>query len=357
MKALVTANFDDANLNRLQDDLGMVIDYRPIEERSERLSQSELEVLLEDVDVFVVGYEGVSAEVMDTAESLRVIACSRGGPEANVDIDAATDRGIPVLYAPERNAVSVADFTVGMILAATRNIARSHHLLHTETYTGEPVADAAGGGEREDVTWGIAKGSPYAELAGPELEGKTLGIVGMGAIGQNVAQRADGFGVEMLGFDPFVDTEAMAEHGVTKVKLDELCQCSDIVTVHCPVTEATRNLIGEAEFDLMPQNAYFVNTARGAIIEQDALVDALRNDQLAGAALDVYDREPLPDGHPLLELPNVVTTPHIAGAANEVVNRHAAMLTDDIAALLAGREPEHVANEEALAGLTVGDET
>lgn len=355
MKALVTANFDDANLNRLRDELGMTVDYRPIEERSGRLSQSELKDLLKDVDVFIVGYEGVSAELMDAAENLKIIGCARGGPDANVDIEAATERGIPVLYTPGRNAVSVADFTLGLILAAARNIARSHHQLRTGTYTGEPVSDAAGGGEREDVTWGIAKGSPYVELAGPELEGKTLGIIGMGAVGQNVAQRADGFDLEMLGVDPFVDAEAMAEHGVTKVDLDELCERSNIVTVHCPVTDETRGLISEEEFDRMPQDAYFINTARGAIIDQEALVNALRNDALAGAALDVYDQEPLPDDHLLLELPNVVTTPHIAGAANEVVDRHSAMLTDNIAAVLTGRDPEYVVNETALDALTVGD--
>lgn len=356
MKALVTANFDDANLHRLREELGMEVDYRPIEERSERLSSSELKPLLEDVDVFVVGYEGVSVEVMDAAEELQLIACARGGPDANVDIAAATNRGIPVLYAPGRNAVSVADFTLGMILAAARNIARSHHLLHTGTYTGEPEADAAGGGEREDVTWGIAKGSPYAELAGPELEGKMLGIVGLGAVGREVAQRAGGFGVEMVSVDPFVDAEEMAEHGIEKVELDELCVRSDIVTVHSPVTDATRGLIGETEFNRMSQDTYFVNTARGVIIDQKALIEVLRNGELAGAALDVYDQEPLPDDHPLLELSNVVTTPHLAGAADEVVNRHSAMLTDDIAAVLAGQTAEHVANEEALTTSTLSDE-
>lgn len=356
MKALVTANFDDANLHRLREELDMEVDYRPIEERSERLSLSELKPLLKDVDIFVVGYEGVSAEVIDAAEELQLIACARGGPDANVDIAAATNRGIPVLYAPGRNAVSVADFTLGMILAAARNIARSHHLLHTGTYTGEPEADAAGGGEREDVTWGIAKGSPYAELAGPELEGKTLGIVGLGAVGREVAQRAGGFGVEMVSVDPFVDAEEMAEHGIEKVELDELCERSDIVTVHSPVTDATRGLIGETEFNQMSQDTYFVNTARGAIIDQKALIEVLRNGELAGAALDVYDQEPLPDDHPLLELSNVVTTPHLAGAADEVVNRHSAMLTDDIAAVLAGQTTEHVANEEALTTSTLGDE-
>jgi D-3-phosphoglycerate dehydrogenase len=349
MKALVTANLNESSLDRLKRDLGMDVDYRPIAQRTERLPPDELKSLLSGVEVFIVGFEGVSADVMNAASTLEIIACTRGGPDANVDISAATDRGIPVLYAPGRNAVSVADFTMGTLLAVTRNIAHGHHLLHTGTYTGEPKDDSAAGGEREDVTWGIAKGSPYVELKGPELESKTLGIVGLGAIGRKVAERATGFDVDIVGYDPFIDSETMAEMGVEKVELDELCERSTFVTVHVPVSDATRGLIGEAEFDAMSEETYFINTARGAIIEQDALVAALEAGELRGAALDVYDQEPLPRDHPLLDMPNVVTTPHLAGAAEEVIDRHSAMVVDDITALLDEERPEYVANEGVLA--------
>jgi D-3-phosphoglycerate dehydrogenase len=284
---------------------------------------------------------------MDAASELRIIACTRGGPDANVDISAATERGIPVLYTPGRNAVSVADLTLGLMLSIARHVARSHHLLRLGEFTGEPQSDTAAGGEREDVSWGVARGSPYVELKGPELEGKTLGIVGLGAIGQLVAARASGFDMDLVGFDPFVDAEQMDEWGVRKVDLEELCTQSDFVTVHCPVTEETRGLIGAEEFALMSENTYFINTARGSIIDQDALLSALRDGELAGAALDVYDKEPLPADHELLELDNVVTTPHIGGAATGVIERHSEMVTNDIAALLDGRDPTHVANDVA----------
>lgn len=347
MKILITANVDETNRRRLTDELGAEIDYRPISDRETRLPESELIDALEGVEIFLVGYEGISETVLDAADRLELIACARGGPDANVNISAATDRGIPVLYAPGRNAVSVADFTLGMILASARHIAHGHHLLHTGVYTGDPVADSASGGEREDVTWGVSSGSPYAELKGPELEGKTLGIVGFGAIGREVAKRARGFGVEMVAFDPFVEDDQMPDD-IRKVDLDALCTRSDIVTIHCPVTDATRGLIGAAEFELMDEGAFFINTARGAIIDQDALIEQLQTGGIRGAALDVYDVEPLPEDHPLLNMDNVVTTPHLAGAAEEVIERHSRILVDDIIAVHGGSAPNHVADESVL---------
>jgi D-3-phosphoglycerate dehydrogenase len=348
MNALVTANADEESLERLRTDLGMGVEYRPIEEREGRFSPDELIELLDGVEVLIVGFEGVSADVMDATE-IEIVACPRGGPEANVDIEAATERGIPVLYTPGRNAVSVADFTLGLVLSVARHIAHSHHLLHTGVYTGEPKGDAAAGGEREDVTWGVARGSPYVELKGPELTGKTLAIVGMGAIGQRVAERAAGFGMDLQGYDPYVDSEEIAEYDVEKVDdLHELLSEADFVTLHVPVTDATRGMLGPEEFAVMDEGAYFINTARGALIDQDALLEELETGGLRGAALDVYDDEPLPDDHPLLELPNVVTTPHLGGAAEEVVTRHSRMIVAGLEAVLSGDRPTHVANPEAL---------
>ena len=353
MNTLITANFDPDSIDRLERDLGLSVTYSPIGEREARYPPDEMRKLVENVSILVVGYEGVSAAVMNAAESLRIIACPRGGPEANVDIEAATERGIPVLYAPGRNAVSVADFTMGLLLGVARRIPQAHRSLHEGVYTGEPQADSAGGGgEREDVTWGIAAGSPYMAFKGPELDGKVLGIVGLGAIGRLVAKRAAGFDMEVLAYDPFVDSDTMAEYDARKVDLDPLLEGSDFVTLHSPVTEETRGMIGEAEFARMPESAFFVNTARAALTDQAALVDELESGGLRGAALDVYAGEPLPADHPLLSLSNVVTTPHIAGAAEEVPARGATMVTDGIEALFDGREPAHVANEAVLSDLS-----
>jgi D-3-phosphoglycerate dehydrogenase len=347
-KALVTANFDPQALERLKADLEIDVEYAPIADRDGRLPEEELRERIRGIDILIVGYEGVPESLIDDTENLQLIACTRGGPDANVDIEAATKWDIPVLYAPGRNAISVADYTWGMILSAIRNIAHAHHLLHIGQYTGQPQTDAAGGGDREDVTWGMGAESPYVNHKGPELEGQTVGVIGMGAIGREVATRAQGFGVELLGYDPYIDADTMAEYDTEKAELDDLCRHSDVVTVHTPVTEDTRGMIDREMFDLMKDSAFFINTARGAIIDQDALVDTLQTGQLRGAALDVYDMEPIPDDHTLLDLDNVVTTPHLAGAAEDVITRHSKMLVDDIEALLADEPPAHIANEEVL---------
>ncbi|MFC6825272.1 2-hydroxyacid dehydrogenase [Halopelagius fulvigenes] len=348
MKTVVTGNLSQSALSRLRDDLGLDVEYRPIEEREGRLPEDEFRALVEDAEILIVGYEGVSERVIDAASDLRLVASTRGGPDANVDIEAATEQDIPVLYAPGRNAVSVGDFTWGEIICAMRNIAHAHHLLRTGTYTGTPQADAASGGEREDVTWGMGRESPYVQLKGQELAGKTVGIVGLGAVGREVAKRASGFEVDLLGYDPYIDADTMGEYDTEKVELDVLLERSDVVTVHVPVTESTRGLLGPDEFEAMKESAYFINNARGAIIDQDALVEQLRSGGLRGAALDVYDMEPIPEDHPLLELDNVITTPHLGGATEEVIERHSEMVVDDIEAYLDGREPSHVANEETV---------
>ena len=186
MSVLVTSNFSEDGIETL-DALGFDIEFDPIETREGRLPVAELKDRLAGVEIFISGFEGVPAEVIDAAEDLRLIACPRGGPEASVDITAATERGIPVLYAPGRNAETVADHTMGLLLAATRNIARAHHRLRMGTDTGEPKADAAAGGERGDVTWGIGSESPYTTLRGPEVVGRPRGIFGFSRLGLRVA--------------------------------------------------------------------------------------------------------------------------------------------------------------------------
>ncbi|WP_253736951.1 2-hydroxyacid dehydrogenase [Halohasta salina] len=355
MKTLITANFDPDVLTSLEDELGLEVEYEPISEREGRLSEEAFRQRLDGVELLVVGYEGVSESVLADAEALRIIACPRGGPDANVDIEAATDHGIPVVYTPGRNAKSVGDFTWGQILAVCRNIAHAHHLLHTGSYTGEPRADAAEGGSREDVTWGLGKESPYTVLKGTELADKRVGLVGLGAVGQEVAKRAQGFEVDLVAYDPFVDADEMAAYGAEKVDLDVLLETSDIVSVHVPVTDATRGLLGPEEFDRMKQGAYFINNARAAVVDSDALLDALQSGDLRGAALDVYEEEPIPDDHPLLDLDTVVTTPHLGGATDSVISRHSEMIKADLEALLAGDEPAHIANEEVLESGSVVD--
>ncbi|WP_229123080.1 2-hydroxyacid dehydrogenase [Halapricum desulfuricans] len=358
MKTLVTANFSDDGIERLES-LGLDVQFDPIEERDGRMPVEALKERLQGVKIFVSGFEGVPAELMDAATDLDLIACPRGGPEASVDIGAATERGIPVLYAPGRNAETVADHTLGLLLSITRNISLAHHRLHEGTYTGSPSADAAEGGEREDVTWGIGKDSPYVTLRGPELGSRTLGIIGFGRIGRRVAKRAkDGFNMDVIAYDPFVDHVEMEPFGAKKLTdLQKLCRRSDVVSLHAGVNPTSRDLVGPAEFEAMPDHAVFVNTARAAIIQEGSLVEALQNDEIWGAAMDVYHQEPIAEDDPLLEMDNVVTTPHIASASRDVIDRHSTLIAEDIEALLSGDDPMHVKNPEALKefNLTLGE--
>lgn len=348
--ALITANLSQAGREFLETTLDLELTYRPIEDRDSRFSPEEMENLLDGIEILVVGYEGVTAELLDAAVDLEIIACPRGGPDANIDIKAATDRGIPVLYTPGRNADSVADFTIGLLIGVNRYIPHSHHLLHQGEYTGNLQDDSVSGGSREDVTWGVGKNAPYAVFKGVELRDKTIGIVGLGAIGRKVAKRARGFGMDIVAYDPYVDAEEMEEQDVKKVDLTTLCQMSNVVSVHTVVTDETRGLIGAEEFDAMRDDAYFVNTARASIADQDALIEALQDGRLAGAALDVFEEEPLPMDHNLFQLDNVVTTPHIAAATHDVIERHSEMIVTDLERLLSGHPPNHVANPEVVPG-------
>jgi Phosphoglycerate dehydrogenase and related dehydrogenases len=303
---------------------------------------------IKQVEILIVGYDGVSERVIAEAENLEIIACARGGPDASIDISAASEHGIPVVYAPGRNATCVADFTFGLILDVARNISLSHHLVQTGELTGEPKTDTAAGGEREDVTWGIAGGTPYERFKGVELADKTLGVIGFGDIGQNVAARAAGFDMDICAYDPYVNEEEMQSQGVKKANLSSLCFEADFVTVHVVVTDETRGLIGREEFETMGEDTFFINTARASIIDQAVLVEQLQKGKLAGAALDVYEAEPLPENHELLSLDTVVTTPHLAGAAAEVIERHSKMLTDDVEALIEDDEATHLYNGQDL---------
>jgi D-3-phosphoglycerate dehydrogenase len=355
MNVLATAILSESSRTRLTDDLGLTVDYRPLDQRDARLPPGELRPLLDGVELFIVGFEGVPAELMDAADDLKVLACPRGGPDANIDIGAATERGIPVLYTPGRNAETVADHAMGLLLATTRNIAIANHRLRQGTYTGRPQADSAEGGEREDVTWDLGQHSPYVTLRGPELGGRTLGIVGFGRIGRRVAKRAkDGFHMDVIAYDPFVDHVEMEPFGVEKVTdLTALCERSDVVSLHADVNPTSREMVGVAEFEAMPDDAVFVNTARASLLKSGALLHALENDEIRGAALDVYEQEPIAEDHPFLQMANVVTTPHIASASLDVINRHSTLIVNDIEALLAGEAPMHVKNPSTLETLSL----
>lgn len=308
MKALVTAEYAEEELDRLAS-AGLSVQRAGWGVTGRVLDRDALVGAAAGAAVLIVEVETVDEAVLAALPQLRLVGTARGTP-SNVDLAGCARRGIPVLRTPGRNAESVADFTIGLILAAARGInAGERHL--------------------REHGWLVGDQLPYLHFRGPELAGRTLGLVGYGAVGRAVARRATGgFGMRLLVCDPQVDD-------VPTVTLDALLAGSDVVSLHCPLTSETAGLIGPAELARMRPGAVLVNTARGGILDEDALVQALHRGQLAGAAVDVFAREPLDRASPLLAAPRLVLTPHLAGASRDVVAHHSRTLTDAVLAWLA----------------------
>jgi D-3-phosphoglycerate dehydrogenase len=261
-----------------------------------------------DAEIFVNHLAPVTASMLDGLPALRLIAVSRGGP-VNIDMAATRARGIEVVNTPGRNASAVAEFTIGAILAETRLIRMWRGDLYRADRTGE------------------------------ELCAMTVGIIGYGHIGRRVVRLLKPFGCRILVDDPYVDLSAEDRaDGVVPVDLDRLLEESDVVSLHARVTEETRGFIDAAAFSRMRPGAYFINTARGPLVDYTALHDALESGHLRGAMLETFWQEPVPPDAPLLHLPNVTLTPHIAGASLSTVRIAASMIAEEVRRHLA-REP------------------
>lgn len=250
--------------------------------------------LCADADVIVTQFCTVTRELVDACPKLKAIGVLRGGIE-NVCSEYAREKGIEVFNAPGRNAEAVSDFTVGMIICEARNIARGHHGI----LTGRWIRDYSNSGMI------------------PDLPGRTVGLIGCGAIGMKVAKKLSGFDMTLLGYDPFASAERCKEAGIEPVELEELMARADFVSLHARLTAENRHLIDARRLALMKPTAYLINTSRAGLIDEAALVEALRAKKIAGAALDVYEHEPPQPDDPLLALDNVTLTPHMAGGSND----------------------------------------
>lgn len=273
---------------------------------------------LGDLDILITHLAPITAQSLDHAPRLRAIAVSRGGP-VNIEMAAARARGIPVVNTPGRNASAVAEFTVASLLAETRNLIRGHMTV------------ASGKFGREFYH--------YANT-GPELCELTVGIVGYGDIGTRVARLLQPFGCGILIYDPFKElTPEEQAAGFQKADLDDLMARADVVTLHPRVTPETKGMISRQRIAMMKPGGYIVNTTRGQVLDYDALHDALVSGHLRGAALDTFEPEPPPADWPLLKLPNVTLSPHIAGASRYSAIKAANMIAGDIALILDGKPP------------------
>lgn len=281
------------------------------------LTEDALCGLAGDADAIIAGMELITARVLDAAPRLKIVA-RRGVGYETVDLDAATRRGVPVTITAGALTDAVADHTIALLLAVARRI---------------PSLDRgvkAGGWDRPPTV---------------DVHGKTLGILGFGAIGRAVARRAAGFGMRLLACDILPDVAVAASLGVTLTDLDTLLVESDFVTIHVPLTPATRGMIDEAALRRMKPAAYLINTSRGAVLDETALLAALREGRLAGAGLDVFRDEPVQDLS-LAGLDQVVATPHVASHTVETLARMERSCADAVLAALRGERPIHVVNPQ-----------
>ena len=314
MKVLVTEKLSDAGLDLLRKDFE--VDVRP------ELAGSGLAEAIAPYDALVVRSQTqVTNQVFESGDNLKVVARAGIGLD-NVDVDAATRKGVMVVNAPSSNIVSAAEHTIALLLAQARNIPQAH----------------------EDLRHGHWERSKWQ---GVELQGKTLGIVGLGRVGGLVAQRSVAFGMRVIAFDPYVPRDRAKEMGVELMpSLEALLVQADFVTIHLPRSPETEGLIGERELALVKEGARIVNTSRGGIVDEQALAKALEEGRVAGAALDVFDHEP-PEDSPLFGYEQVVTTPHLGASTAEAQDKAGASVAEMVRLALNGDFVPYAVNVSA----------
>jgi D-3-phosphoglycerate dehydrogenase len=320
-KVLVTAR----SFRKMQGDHWRVLQEAGYEivtpEQDQPLKEAEMIPLVGDVEAALVGNDAVTERVIAAAPRLKVISKHGVGVD-NVDVPAATRAGVIVTNTPGANQVAVAELAVALIMALTRKLA------YHDT---------------------VVKSGGWSRIIGTELEGKTVGLVGLGRIGKEVVLRLKGFRVKFLAHDVYQDQAFAAENGVRFVALDELLAQSDVVSLHAVLTADTQSLIGEKELARMKPGAFLVNTARGGLIDEQALARALTENRLAGAGLDVFADEP-PKNSPLLPLGDkVLLAPHLGAQTTETVLRMGRMAAENVVQVLRGEKPAGVVNPDAYA--------
>lgn len=325
MKALILAPFSGAVLQRLGQKIEVI--YESWMETRKLVSADELVARIQEQDIGIVVVEAdfLFRDVFERADRLKLVAVCRG-TVTQVDVAAATEHGVIVLNTPGRNAVAVAELTVGLMLSLVRKIPEAHRFVMSGEYT-DPI-------------------DPYISLRGTELAGKTAGIVGFGAIGQQVAKRLIAFDTSILVHDPYIDPLEIKMIGAKPAELDELVERSDFITLHCPAVPATRGMIGPDLIARMKPAAYLVNLTSAGVVDREAIISALKAGRIAGAAFDVFDTLTVPFDHPFLQLDNVILTPHIGGATYETIERHSRMIADDIERFIRGERPANMLNPE-----------
>ncbi|WP_460795900.1 phosphoglycerate dehydrogenase [Microbacterium sp. GXF0217] len=312
--------FPDGEVDRMLRDAGFETTFSKYQDRVR--TGAELTDAVADVDAIIAGTDAFTAEVIESAPRLRIFGRCGVGYD-NIDVASATANGVAVTFTPGANRVSVAELVLGQMINAARMLPQN-------------IAAVRAGG--------------WQQRSGRELAGSTLGIIGLGSIGKTVATTAIALGMTVVAYDPFFDEAFIAMTGVRPVSLEELLTASDFVSLHIFLDSSTRDLIDRRALALMKPGSFLINTARGEVVDEEALADAIESGHLGGAALDVVRQEPLPADSRLRGFDNVIVTAHIGAATVEARSRSSLMAAKQVIALLDGDPaPEHLVNPDYLA--------
>ncbi|MDD2401160.1 MAG: NAD(P)-dependent oxidoreductase [Clostridia bacterium] len=328
--SLVTADYSEKGINDLKEFLD--VEYNNWQDQKKPFSQEELKGMVQGKEILVVEMTEVHKEVIDANPQLKIIACCRGlrGDDPTIDIPTCNERNIPVLLAPGRNLNSVAEFTLLLTLNIMRKVRPAINWFYNSEW-------------KEWLDF-------YTTFRTGEIQGRTVGLMGFGNIGKRVAKLFNAFGAKVIAYDPFItDLNVFKENNAEKVDAETLFKTADIVSLHMNVNEDTKGFINEKLIGLMKPTAFLINSARAAIVDRDALYNALKDKKIAGYATDVYHAEPCnPEIEPMLNFDNFFGTPHLGGTAVEVVANHSEMVVNDLKRLLNGEKPKFIVNPEVL---------
>ena len=334
-KAFVSAEMDYEIAKELEEYLDIEYDWG-----NAVLSEDRMKALCADKDILITSYDPVTRAVIDASPNLGLIVCTRANP-VNVDTAYAAEKGIPVSYAVDRNADTTAEFTMGLILALTRRIAFAYRDLCGGRFVAEDIGSHGSESAKRDVTWSTGEESPYVTYKGFQLKGHSVGIVGLGSIGRRVARLCHAFGMEVWATPSRTRPEEIPDY-VHIAALEEFAPIVDVLTVHLKDTPSTQKLINADIFRAMKKTAVLINDSRGAVVDEDALVQALREGEIAGAAIDVFPTEPIAKDHPFFSMPDkVLITPHIAGATWDAIANHTREFVTDVKHFLNGEPLEY----------------
>ncbi len=322
MRTLILAPFDPLQIDRLR--VVMPVEYHSWLDTRMLTDPYELaaRIRASGVSILVVEADFVFEETFDHAPGLRFVGICRASTN-QVDLEAATQLGVTVVNTPARNARAVAEHALGLIFSLARRIPAAHAYITSGSWD-NPV-------------------EPYISMRGIEIRGRALGVIGLGAIGSELARMCSALGMNVIAYDPYVTNPPP---GVRMISLDNLASASDFISVHAPSMSGTTGMIGSGVFSRMKPSAFLINCSDPAIMDRNALIETLGSGRIAGAAFDVFETHPIAPDNPLLKMDNLILTPHVGGATEETIQRHSEMMTEDILRFTRGERPVNIVNPE-----------